>query len=69
MSAIEEDVIKENTCSHRFADWDRADADAGIVATFGDHFGRGAIHANRTARLQNGRGRLHRETHDDVLAR
>ena len=63
-----QEVIGEHAGHHRLANRHGADADAGIVAPFGDDLGVVSVAINRATRRQDRGGRLHGEAHDDGLA-
>src|SRR3954447_1614435 len=67
LSAMPEELICQHAGHHGFADWHGADADAGIVAAFGDDFGVGAAAIDGAARREDGRCRLHRKPRDQRL--
>lgn len=66
---VQHDVVGYYAGHHGFADGDRADADAGVMAAFGDDLGFLAMPINGSARGQNRGGGLDRKTTDNFLAR
>ena len=48
-----EEMIGQDASDHGFADWDGANADAGIVATFGQNFALLTVAGDRATRTQN----------------
>src|SRR5262245_17953932 len=68
LSTLAEIVVGDDACHHGFADRDRADADAGIVAALGDDLGLLAVAVDRAPRRQDRRGRLHGKARHDGLA-
>jgi hypothetical protein len=66
LRAVAQRVIHEHERDHRFGDRRGADADAGIVAAFGDDFGR-RLRDSRCGRESDARRRLERDRRDDRL--
>ena len=63
-----QEMIRQHAGHHGFADRHRADADAGIVAAFGQDVGVVAAAIDGLARRQDRRRRLYGKTHHHRLA-
>src|SRR5690606_16652033 len=69
LSALQEELIRDDASGHRLADRHRADADARVVTALGRNFGLVAVAIDGLARRENGGGRLHREPRHHRSAR
>ena len=67
MTAMQQDVVQQNAGHHRLTDRHRANTNARIMAPFCDDLGVIALLVDGLARGQNRTGRLHSESHHDVL--
>src|ERR1041385_7454050 len=68
LRSVTQIMVGEHARHHGFADRDRADADAGVVAALGYDLGLVAEAVDGLARGPNGGGRLHGEARHDGLA-
>ena len=65
---MQQDVVGEDAGHHGFADGDRAYADAGVMAAFGDDLGLIALYIHRFTGGEDGGGWFDRKTADDFFA-
>src|SRR5690606_7874363 len=68
LSPMPQVMISDGAGKHGFADRHRADADAWVVPSLGDDIHLVALPVHRTARIEDGGGRLHRKAGNDRLA-
>ena len=67
LGAVPQQMVRQHAGHHRLSHRHGADADAGVVPSFGRDLGLLAGLVDRPPRGQNGAGRLHGETRDDRL--
>ena len=63
-----QEVIGQHQRHHRLADGHSTNPNTGIMTSGGAQIDLLAGSGDRSPRIENGAGRLHRETYDDVLA-
>src|SRR5262249_55736272 len=69
LTAMTEIVIRDDTCHHRLADRNRANADAGIMPPLGHDLGLAAVAVDGQTRRDDRRCGLHGKAGDDRLPR